>query len=183
MVEGPPKQRNVIRNPCLCGVNEARVLVVQTGGLQSLRQSGCLARRPFKGWRSALGRWLIALAFLIQLLVPAGHCHSPDLSVRQSVGASGDLAASSFGTPTVPCPRHGAKADGRNDHGPGPCHNDCCCPCCQLVHAAAVIAPSGTAQAIYAPLLSETVAAPETLASLIRPAAFAGQPRAPPILI
>ena len=153
---------------------------MQTGGLQSTRQSGCLARKPFKGWRSALGRWLIALAFLTQLVVPAGHCH-----VRQSVEASGDVAASSFGvaTSTVPCPHHGAKADGRNDHGPGPCHNDCCCPCCQLVQAAAVIAPSGTAQVIYAPLLSETVAAPETLGSLIRPAAFAGQPRAPPILI
>jgi hypothetical protein len=150
------------------------------GGLRSPRQSGCLSRRPFKGWRSAPGRWLIALAFLTQLLVPAGHC-----PVRQSVEASAHLAASSFGvaTPTVPCPRHGAKADGRNDDGQGPCHKDCCCPCCQLVHAAAVIAPSGTAQAIYASLLSETVAAPETLGSFIRPAAFAGQPRAPPVLI
>jgi hypothetical protein len=142
----------------LRGINEARVLKVQTGG-------------PFKGWRSALGRWLIALAFLTQLLVPAGHC-----PVRQSV----DLAAFGVATPTVPCPHHG---DGRNDHGQGPCHNDYCCHCCQLVHAAAVLAPSGTVQAIYAPLLSETVAAPETLGSLIRPAAFAGQPRAPPVLI
>jgi hypothetical protein len=36
---------------------------------------------------------------------------------------------------------------------------------------------------VYAPRLSEAVAPPERLGTITRFAAFAGQPRAPPILI
>jgi hypothetical protein len=51
------------------------------------------------------------------------------------------------------------------------------------VHAAAIIAPSGTAQAIYAPPLTAIAAPPALLGSFARFALFAGQPRAPPILV
>jgi hypothetical protein len=45
------------------------------------------------------------------------------------------------------------------------------------------ILPQETARAAYAPPHSTTVAPPALLGTLKRFAAFAGQPRAPPILI
>jgi len=103
--------------------------------------------------------------------------------VPQSVEASADLAASNIAVATrvVLCHFDGAQAGGPKHQGPGPCQSDCCC--CQLVYAPALIAPSGMAETAYAPLLTETVAAAETLGSFSRPAAFVGRPRGPPVLI
>ncbi|MGO9236706.1 MAG: hypothetical protein ACLP4V_22500 [Methylocella sp.] len=101
----------------------------------------------------------------------------------QRVEASADLAASNFAVATrvVHCHLDGAQAGGPKHQGPCPCQSDCCC--CQLVHAPALIAPSGVAETAYAPLLAETVVAAETLGSYTWPAAFAGRPRGPPALI
>jgi hypothetical protein len=72
---------------------------------------------------------------------------------------------------------------GSHDDGtPLPCQHDNC-PCCPTVHAAAGILPADTTRVAYAPRLSEAVAPPARLGTFTRFAAFAGQPRAPPILI
>ncbi|MDQ6868875.1 MAG: hypothetical protein M3178_10895 [Pseudomonadota bacterium] len=100
------------------------------------------------------------------------------------------LTPASFdaGQSSVRCAVHGIRASPNGGDGSAPCHHDDCpfCPCrccCSHVHAAMGILPQETARAAYAPPLSATVAPPALLGSRTRFAVFAGQPRAPPILI
>ncbi|MGI8570768.1 MAG: methyltransferase domain-containing protein [Methylocella sp.] len=78
--------------------------------------------------------------------------------------------------------RLGAQSGSHNGDAPAPCQHDNC-PCCPPVHAAAGVLPQGAVLAAFAPLLAGTVTPPAFLDALKRSAAFAGQPRAPPILI
>jgi hypothetical protein len=124
--------------------------------------------------------------------MPEQHRHAPGIAAHSMVfdtAATGsDLALASFdtGKSSVPCAVHGNRASPNGGDGPAPCHHGDCpfcpCPCCcSHVHAAMGILPQETAQAAYA--LSTIAAPPALLGSLARFAVFAGQPRAPPILI
>jgi hypothetical protein len=163
---------------------------VQVGGVICPRRSGLLASRlPFEGWRRPARRFLVLLVFLAQLFVPAVHGHAPLQSDSSAVAGVADLAASNSDAAksAVPCPHHSAKAGSLDsDHGKTPCcpQNDCPCPCCHLFDAAAVgLPPPDSAQAAYAPLLSEAVSTFETFGPIRQPANFAGRPRGPPDLI
>jgi hypothetical protein len=87
----------------------------------------------------------------------------------------------------VPCAAHRANASPDAGNGPAPCHHDDCpfcpCPCCPHVSAAMGILPQETAQAAYSSPHSAIAAPPALLGSRARFAAFAWQPRAPPILV
>lgn len=157
---------------------------VRAGGLRSPRRSCRVTPKPHTGWRRPVSRCLVLLALLAQLFAPAGRCCSPDLRAQSSVETSGALAATvGAAAASVHCAHAGAVPGGSDDPTPScPCRHDEC-PCCQLLHAAGLPPPLEMAQFIYAPPLSEIVAAPETLGSVARPAAFAGRPRGPPILI
>jgi len=140
---------------------------------------------------------LVFLACLAQLLGAAQqHQHMPGFAahamVHEAAVSSSGVTAASFHAEQsgVPCAVHGTRAgNGNGGDGPAPCpHGDCpfCpCPCCcSHVPAAVGILPQEMARAAYAPLLSTTVVAPPALlGSRTRFAVFAGQPRAPPILI
>ncbi|MGB6176624.1 MAG: hypothetical protein WBF43_09885 [Methylocella sp.] len=122
--------------------------------------------------------------------------HTPGFAAHSMVP---ETAATGYGvTPAsfdagqsgVPCAVHGTRASPASGDGPAPCHHDgdcpfCPCPCCcSHVHATMGILPQEMARAAYAPPLSTTVVAPPALlGSRTRFAVFAGQPRAPPILI
>jgi hypothetical protein len=82
----------------------------------------------------------------------------------------------------VRCEQDFTGAVSHDDGTPVPCQHDNC-PCCPPVHAAAGILPPETTRAAYTPRLFEAVAPPALLGTFARFAAFAGQPRAPPILI
>jgi hypothetical protein len=160
----------------------------------SLRPPKRCLRSPMSGWTRAARCCLVLLACLAQLWMPAQHRHAPGFAahsmVHEIAASSSGVMPASFdaGQSSVPCAVHGARASSNNGDGPAPCpHGDCpfCpCPCCYShVHAAMGILPHDTARLAYAPLLSTTVAPPTLLGSLARFAVFAGQPRAPPILI
>ncbi len=105
-----------------------------------------------------------------------------------TTGSGLTLASFDTGKSSVPCAVHGTRASPNAGDGPAPCHHGDCpfCPCpsgCSHVHAAMGILPLETARDTYAPLLSTTAAPPTFLGTLTRFAVFAGQPRAPPILI
>ncbi len=92
------------------------------------------------------------------------------------------------GQPGVPCALHGAHANSHQGNGPPPCNNGdcpCCpfCPCCAAIHAAMGILPQEVVRADYAPFVSTFAAPPAVLGLITRFVAFAGQPRAPPVLI
>jgi hypothetical protein len=163
---------------------------VRAGGVFRPRRSGVTGRPlPFGGWRGPAGRFLILLVFLAQLFVPVGHRHAPLLSASSAVTSEADAAASTLGAARsdIPCPHHSAKAgDLKDGNGQAPCcpGDDCPCPCCHLFDAATVaLPPPDATQAVYAPLLSRTVATFHTFGSIRQPANFVGRPRAPPILI
>ncbi len=115
--------------------------------------------------------------------MPGFAAHSTVAAVRSGV----TLASFDAGQSSVPCALHGTRASSNGGDGPAPCpHGDCpfCpCPCCAPIHAAIGILPQEAARAVYAPLLSTTAAPLVRLGSLARFAAFAWQPRAPPLLI
>ena len=126
--------------------------------------------------------------------MPAQHRHAPGIAahsvVHETAASSSGVTLASFdaGQSSVPCAVHGTRASPNGGDGPAPCpHGDCpfCpCPCCcSHVYAAMGILPQETARAAYAPPLSAIAAPPALLGSLARFAVFAGQPRAPPILI
>jgi hypothetical protein len=160
-----------------------------------LRPSKRFSRSPARGWMRAARCCLVVLACLAQLLGAAQqHQHMPGFAAHAMVheaAAGSDLTPASFdaGQSGVPCAVQGTRASPNSGDGPAPCHHGDCpfcpCPCCcSHVHTAMGILPQETARAAYAPLLSITVVAPPALlGSRTRFAAFAGQPRAPPILI
>jgi hypothetical protein len=127
--------------------------------------------------------------------MPAQQRHGPGVAAPSVVFNTANTAAASAGLSpasidagqlSVPCPLHGTRASPNGGGGPAPCHHDCpfCpCPCCPHVDAAMAILPPETARAAYAPPLSAFAAPPALLGSRARFAVFAGQPRAPPILI
>ena len=165
---------------------------MRAGGL---RPSKRFSRSPARGWTRAARICLVILACLAQLGMPAQHRHSPGIAahsmVHQIAASSSGVTPASFDAAqsSVPCAVHGARGSPNGGDGPAPCpHGDCpfCpCPCCcSHVHAAIGILPQETARLAYAPLpLSTTVAPPALLGTVSRFAVFAGQPRAPPILI
>ncbi len=160
-----------------------------------LRPSKHFSRSRATGWTRAARFCLVLLACLAQLLVPAQHRHAPGFAahsmVHEIAASSSGVTPASFdaGQSSVPCAMHGTRASSGGGNGSAPCpHGDCpfCpCPCCYShVHAAMGILPQETARAAYAPLpLSAIAAPPARLGSLTRFAVFAGQPRAPPILV
>jgi hypothetical protein len=157
-----------------------------------LRLNRPLSRSPARGWTRAARICLVILACLAQLWTPAQHRHAPGIVahsvVLDTAAAGSGLAPASFeaGKSGVPCPVHGSRANFNGGDGPPPCRHDDCpfcpCPCCSL-HTATGILPPETAQASYAPSLSAIAAPPALLGSHARFAVFAGQPRAPPILV
>jgi hypothetical protein len=165
---------------------------VRAGGL---RPSKRFSQSPARGWTRAARICLVILACLAQLGMPAQHRHSPGIAAhsmfRQVAASSSGVTPASFDAAqsSVPCAVHGARGSPNGGDGPAPCpHGDCpfCpCPCCcSQVHAAIGILPQETARLAYAPLpFSTTVAPPALLGTVSRFAVFAGQPRAPPILI
>ncbi len=104
-----------------------------------------------------------------------------------TTGAGLTPAKFDAGQSSVPCSVHGTRASSNGGDGPAFCHHGDCpfcpCPCYSHVYAAMGILPQETARAAYAPTLSAIPAPPALLGSLARFAVFAGQPRAPPILI
>jgi hypothetical protein len=158
----------------------------------SLRRNQHLSRRSARGWTRAARCCLVFLACLAQLWTPAQHWRAPAIASHSVVLATpttgSGLTPANFeaGKSGVPCAGHGTRASFNGGDGPPPCHHDDCpfcpCPCCSL-HSAMGILPQETARASYAPLLSTTVAPTALLGSLAWFAAFAWQPRAPPILV
>jgi len=159
-----------------------------------LRPSKHFSRSPARGWTRAARICLVLLACLAQSWMPAQHRHAPGIAahsvVHETVATGPDLTQASFdaGRSGVPCAVHGTRASPNGGDGSAPCHHDDCpfcpCPCCcSHVHAVMGILPQETARVAYAPPHSTTLAPPALLGSLARFAVFAGQPRAPPILI
>jgi hypothetical protein len=146
------------------------------------------SRNAARGWTRAARCCLILLACLAQLLVPAQHRHMHGIASHATVsfaaatGSGLTLASFDAENSGVHCASAFAHAGAHDDGVPAPCQHDNC-PCCPLVHAAAGILPTETTRVAYAPRLSEAIAPPARLGTLTRFAAFAGQPRAPPILI
>ena len=144
-----------------------------------------LSRNAAKGWTRAARCLLVVLACLAELLVPAQHGHAQATvshSAVLSTAATGSgLALANFdeAKSAVRCTRD---LDSHDGGSPPPCQHDDC-PCCPTVHAAAGILPPETTQAAFSPRLLKAIAPPALLGTLRRFAAFAGQPRAPPILI
>ncbi len=153
------------------------------------------SRSPARGWTRAARVCLVLLAFLAQLSMPAQQRHTPGFAAQSMVhgtaaSRSGVTPASvDAGPSSVPCALHGTRASPNGGDGPAaPCpHGDCpFCPCpwcCSDVDAAMDVLPKEATRAAYAPPLSAIAAPPALLGSLARFAVFAGQPRAPPILI
>jgi len=136
--------------------------------------------------------WLVLLACLAQLWMPAQYRHAPAFAAHTvAYGAAATrftIASLDEGQFGVPCPLHGRTVNSYDDNGPSHRdHENCpCCAClccCSLMHAALGILPQETGGAVFAPLLSTIAATPAFLGSYARFAAFAWQPRAPPILI
>jgi hypothetical protein len=168
-----------------------KAYLVRAGGF---RPSKRFSRSPARGWTRAARFGLVLLACLAQLWMPAQHRHTPGIAAHSMVfdtaatGLGLTLASFDAGRSRVPCAVHGARASPNGADGPAPCHHGDCpfcpCPCCcSHVHAATGILPQETTRAAYAPPLSAIAAPPAILGSRTRFAAFAGQPRAPPILI
>ncbi len=151
------------------------------------------SRNAARGWTRAARCCLILLACLAQLLMPAQPRHVSHFASRSTVlttvAAGSNLSLTSVSeesrVPRVPCPLHASSHDGNgpspSDHGNCPC---CACLCCcSLVHAALGILPQETLRPAYAPLVAAIAAPPALVGVFSRFAIFAGQPRAPPILI
>ncbi len=159
-----------------------------------LRPSKRFSRSPARGWTRAVRICLVLFACIAQLWMPAQPRHARGFaahSVIYDTATTGSgLTPASFdaGQSSVPCAVHGTRASSNGGDGRAPCHHDDCpfcpCPCCcSQVHAAMGILPQETARAAHAPPLSAIAAPPALLGSSTRFAVFAGQPRAPPILI
>ena len=157
-----------------------------------LRRNRHLSRRSARGWAPVARCCLVFLTCLALLWTPAQHWHAPGIASHSSVldtaNTESGLTTASFeaGKSGVPCAAHGTRASPNGGNGPPPYQDDDCpfcpCPCCSLDTAMGIL-PQETARASYAPLLSTIVAPPVLLGSLVWLAAFAWQPRAPPILI
>jgi hypothetical protein len=151
-----------------------------------------LSRRSARSWARAARCCLVFLACLAQLWTPALHWHAPRIASRSvlldtaTTGSGLTPARFEAGTSGVPCAAHGTGASSNGGNGPPPHQHDDCpfcpCPCCSF-HTAIGILPQEMARAAYAPPLSAIAAPPALLGSLVWLAAFAWQPRAPPILI
>jgi len=126
--------------------------------------------------------------------MPAQHLHAPGIAAHSTVfdtaatGSGLTLASFDAGRSGVPCAVNGTRARPHGGDGSAPCHHGDCpfcpCPCCcSQIHAAIGILPQETARAAYAPPFSTLAPPPVRLGSRTRLAAFAGQPRAPPILV
>jgi len=126
--------------------------------------------------------------------MPAQHPHALGFAahsvVHETPASRSRVTPAGFdaGQSSVPCAVHGARAGSHGGDGPAPCPRGDCpfcpCPCCcSHVHATIGILPQETARAAHAPPLSAIAAPPALLGTLARFAVFAGQPRAPPILI
>ena len=136
--------------------------------------------------------WLVLLACLAQLWMPAQSRHAPAFAahtIAYGAAATGlTIVSVDGGQSGIPCPLHGPRPSSHDGNGPSPCdHENCpCCAClccCSFMHAALGILPQETARAVFAPLLATIAVPPTFLGSRPRFAAFAWQPRAPPILI
>ncbi len=160
-------------------------------GVASLRRCWFFSRGSVCGSTRAVRFWLVFLACLAQLWMPAQHRHAPGFASHSTafttVATGSGLTLASFDEEKsrVPCAHHASSHDG---NGPSPSdHDNCpCCAClccCALVHAALGILPQEALRPAYAPLIAAIAAPPALLGTLRRFAAFAGQPRAPPILI
>jgi hypothetical protein len=151
---------------------------VRPGGRRSRRRLGWLSRLTSKDRRGPSVGWLVALAFVAQLLAPGVQCHPLSASAQEFGETRVDIAAAA--SAKAPC--HSAPTHGPAHPAHAPCGGDDCCPTCQLEDFA-VIPPSAMADIAFARLPSETVAAPARLGALVRPPAFSGRPRGPPVLI
>jgi hypothetical protein len=158
-----------------------------------LRSSKHFSRSPARGWTRAARICLVFLACLAQSWMPAQHRHAPGIAahsvVHETAASRSGVTPASFdaGQSSVPCAVHGTRSSPNGEDGPAPCHHGNCpfcpCPSCSHVYAAMGILAQETARATYAPPLSAIAAPPVRLGSRTRFAVFAGQPRAPPVLI
>ena len=149
------------------------------------------SRSSAYSWRQAVRFWLVFIACLAQIGMPAQHWPAPGFAAHSMV--SDTVATGSGNTParfdtahaSVPCTHHGIGA--RDSNSPAPCpHRDCpfCpCPCCAPLHAAIGILPQEMSRAAYTPRFAKIAPSPVRLCAAVRFAIVAGQPRAPPILI
>lgn len=139
-----------------------------------------------RGWASAARRSFILLACLAQLLLPLqqGHGFAPQSAGVTLAATDTRVALTGFNDvkPSLRC-AFAAHGGSQNHGAPAPCCQHDNCACCPSAHSAAGILPSETTRAAYTPRLFEAVAPPVHLGAIARFAAFAGQPRAPPILI
>ncbi len=147
---------------------------------------GC-TRSSSKGWTQIAHYWLVLIACLAQLWMPAQHRHMPFAAhaiALNSGAASSGLAPYGLGAgkSAVHCSLLGDDSSPHNGGAPAPCQNDNC-PCCPFVPAATGVLPQEAARAAYSPRLAATVAPAAVIGSPTRSAGIAGQPRAPPILI
>ncbi len=153
-----------------------------------------LLRSFARGFTRTICCCLVLLACLAQLWMSAQYRHTPGFAAHAMVSRAAAEASSltlgsiDAGQPGVPCALHGAHASSHQGNGLPPCNNGdcpCCpfCPCCAAVHAAMGILPQEMARADYAPFVSTFAAPPAVLGLITRFVAFAGQPRAPPVLI
>ena len=132
--------------------------------------------------------WLLLVACLAQLWMPPHDEHMRGVAAHvlssHSDAASSGLATSSISAAKadIRCSPAGAQSGSHDGDAPAPCQQDNC-PCCPLVHATVGILPQEAAFAGFAPLLAKTVTPPARLGAFNSSPAFAGQPRAPPVLI
>lgn len=154
-----------------------------------LRSTQNLSRRSARGWTRAIRCCLVLLACTAQLWMTAQPRQLPGFAAHFTVSAvrSSGVTLASFdaGQSSVHCALHGTSASTNGGDGPAPCrHGDCPdCPCCAPIDAAIGMLPHEAAPAGYPPPFSAIAAPPARLGPLARFAVFAGQPRAPPILI
>src|SRR5262245_36097079 len=106
--------------------------------------------------------WLVLLACLVQLWVPARYRHAPATTPYAIAHAIKDYGSTIVNVdaekPSFPCPLHSTPPNSHHGNSSPPCNNGDCpfCPCpgCAPMHAAMGILSQEAAQADYAPLIS-----------------------------
>ena len=168
------------------------VTKVQPVGAASLQRCGHFLLSCTCSSTRVVRPWLVLLACLAQLWIPAQSRHAPAFAthtIAYSAAATGlTIVSVDEGQSGDPCPLRGPRPSSHDSNGPSPCdHENCpCCAClccCSLMHTALGILPQETARAVFAPLLATIAVPPAFLGALTWSVGFAGQPRAPPILI
>lgn len=165
----------------------ARTGLVQCSKEHSMRVAGLccpLHRGQDRSSSSEWGRlarlWLILVACLAQW----GLFQNEQLisgTAGRAFAASG-IKVSALDVRCASGSGAGTQDQDQNQDAPAPCRPDDC-PCCPLAFVMAGVIPPETGSGNFIPSPSKTVTPPAQHAVLKRSLAFAGQPRAPPVLI